>query len=168
MFAALNDTGLDPGALQLELNESVLMKHADARELGARSAERERHPDVRRRFWHGLFEPQALRNFPIHMLKIDQSFVREITLAKGEASLVTAVLNMAQSLNLRVVAEGVETSEELAFLQQHRCDEAQGYYFSRPLPAEEFAELFKYGLLTTMANRRYRQPFGRLHGHAAN
>jgi diguanylate cyclase (GGDEF)-like protein/PAS domain S-box-containing protein len=167
VFAVLNDTGLDPRALQLEINESVLMKHADVASSVLDPLSASGIQMSVDNFGTGYSSLKTLRKFPIQMLKIDQSFVREITLAKGEASLVTAVLNMAQSLNLRVVAEGVETSQELAFLQQHRCDEAQGYYFSRPLPAAEFAGLLKYGLLTTMANRRYGQPFGRLHGHAA-
>jgi diguanylate cyclase len=71
--------------------------------------------------------------FPIDALKIDQSFVRQISTAPNDTSIVTAILSMGRSLNLRVVAEGVETHEELTFLQAQRCDEAQGYYFSRPV-----------------------------------
>jgi EAL domain-containing protein (putative c-di-GMP-specific phosphodiesterase class I) len=76
-------------------------------------------------------------------LKIDQSFVRGITTHAGDAAIVSAVLAMARNLELRVVAEGVETPDELAFLRTHQCDEAQGYHFSRAVPAEQFARLLQ-------------------------
>ena len=79
-------------------------------------------------------------------LKIDQSFVRQITTAGDDTTIVTAVISMGRSLKLRVVAEGVETQEELAFLQAHQCDEAQGYYFSRPVPPQQFAMLLRRGI----------------------
>ena len=84
-------------------------------------------------FGTGYSSLSYLRKFPIDALKIDQSFVRQITTAPDETTIVTAVISMGRSLKLRVVAEGVETHEELAFLQAHQCDEAQGYYFSRPV-----------------------------------
>jgi EAL domain-containing protein (putative c-di-GMP-specific phosphodiesterase class I) len=79
-------------------------------------------------------------------LKIDQSFVRQITTVPDETTIVTAIISMGRSLKLRVVAEGVETHEELAFLQAHDCDEAQGFYFSRPVPPDEFAKLLETGI----------------------
>jgi EAL domain-containing protein (putative c-di-GMP-specific phosphodiesterase class I) len=88
-----------------------------------------------------------LRKFPIDALKIDQSFVRQITTAPDETTIVTAIIGMGRSLKLRVVAEGVETQEELEFLQAHLCDEGQGYYFSRPVPPEQFSNLLKTGVL---------------------
>ena len=88
--------------------------------------------------------------FPIDALKIDQSFVRQITTASAETTIVTAVISMGRSLKLRVVAEGVETQEELEFLQAHQCDEAQGYYFSRPLAAPQFAQLLQTGIAETI------------------
>jgi EAL domain-containing protein (putative c-di-GMP-specific phosphodiesterase class I) len=87
-----------------------------------------------------------LRKFPIDALKIDQSFVRQITSTPDDTTIVTAVISMARSLKLRVVAEGVETQEELAFLQARHCDEAQGYYFSRPVLPQQFAKLLKSGI----------------------
>src|SRR5882762_8387746 len=78
--------------------------------------------------------------------RIDQSFVRQITTAPDETTMVTAVISMGRSLKLRVVAEGVETQQELEFLQAQQCDEAQGYYFSRPVVAEQFAKLLKTGI----------------------
>ena len=94
-------------------------------------------------FGTGYSSLSYLRKFPIDALKIDQSFVRQITSAGEDTAIVTAMISMGRSLKLRVVAEGVETQEELEFLQAHQCDEAQGYYFSRPVPAEQFAELLR-------------------------
>jgi len=87
-----------------------------------------------------------LRKVPIGALKINQSFVRQITTVPAEMTIVTAVISMGRSLKLRVVAEGVETQEELAFLPAHQCDEAQGYYFSRPVLPQQFARLFETGI----------------------
>ena len=82
-----------------------------------------------------------LKRFPIDTLKIDQSFVRDLTTDADDASIVSAVISMGKSLHMRVVAEGVETREQLAFLQEHSCPEAQGYYFSRPVVATQLARL---------------------------
>jgi EAL domain-containing protein (putative c-di-GMP-specific phosphodiesterase class I) len=97
-------------------------------------------------FGTGYSSLSYLRKFPIDTLKIDQSFVRQITSAPDDTTIVTAVISMGRALHLRVIAEGVETKDELAFLQAHECHEAQGYYFSRPVPPEEFAKLLKSGL----------------------
>ena len=141
VFAALRETGLDPKSLELELTESVLMKRAETaasvlQELRARGI-RVAVDD----FGTGYSSLSYLRKFPIDALKIDQSFVRQITMAPQDTTIVSAIISMGRSLNLRVVAEGVETIGELEFLQAHQCDEAQGYYFSRPIPHEEFATL---------------------------
>jgi EAL domain-containing protein (putative c-di-GMP-specific phosphodiesterase class I) len=103
-------------------------------------------------FGTGYSSLSYLRKFPIDALKIDQSFVRQIATAPNETTIVTAVISMGRSLNLRVVAEGVETQEELAFLQAHECDEAQGYYFSRPVAAQQFAELLQSGAPATISH----------------
>jgi len=97
-------------------------------------------------FGTGYSSLSYLRKFPIDALKIDQSFVRQISTTPSETTIVTAVISMGRSLKLRVVAEGVETQEELAFLQAHQCDEAQGYFFSRPLIPEQLAKLLKTGI----------------------
>jgi EAL domain-containing protein (putative c-di-GMP-specific phosphodiesterase class I) len=94
-------------------------------------------------FGTGYSSLSYLRKFPIDALKIDQSFVNHIDAAAGDASIVTAVISMARSLNLRVVAEGVETPEQLAFLQVHRCDQAQGYLSSKPVQPQNFAKLLR-------------------------
>jgi diguanylate cyclase (GGDEF)-like protein/PAS domain S-box-containing protein len=146
LFAMLDETRLDPRSLELELTESVLMKSAEPtaailgalRECGVQVAIDD--------FGTGYSSLSYLRRFPIGALKIDQSFVSEITGADDEAGIVTAVIGMARSLKLRVIAEGVETLQQKAFLESHDCDEAQGYYFSRPLPPQEFARLLQTGM----------------------
>jgi diguanylate cyclase (GGDEF)-like protein/PAS domain S-box-containing protein len=146
VFAILKDTGLDPKFLELELTESVLMKRAESTESILKTL-RARGVQVSvDDFGTGYSSLSYLQKFPIDALKIDQSFVRQITTAPDETSIVTAVISMAHSLKLRVVAEGVETPDELAFLQAHQCDEAQGYYFSRPVTAQQFAKLLEVGI----------------------
>lgn len=146
VFATLRETALDPRLLELELTESVLMKRAESaasllqilRARGVQLAVDD--------FGTGYSSLSYLRKFPINALKIDQSFVRQITTAPNETTIVTAVISMGRSLNLRVVAEGVETQEELAFLRLHQCDEAQGYLFSRPVAAQQFEVLLRSGI----------------------
>jgi len=151
IFAILEDTGLDPRFLELELTESVLMKNTGSTEsilakLRARGVQLAIDD-----FGTGYSSLSYLRKFPVDALKIDQSFVRQITTAPNETAIVTAMISMGRSLKLRVIAEGVETQEELAFLQTHQCEQAQGYYFSRPVVAEQFAQLLKSGLPETIA-----------------
>jgi diguanylate cyclase (GGDEF)-like protein/PAS domain S-box-containing protein len=146
LLETLRETGLDPSLLELELTESVLMKHANS---AASILQTLRNSGVQVAvddFGTGYSSLSYLRKFPIDALKIDQSFVGRIGVTADDASIVTAVISMAQSLRLRVIAEGVETLEQSTFLQAHACDEAQGYYFSRPVPAEEFARLLRFGL----------------------
>lgn len=146
LFAILNETGLDPRSLELELTESVLMKHAEAaasilqtlRERGVQVAVDD--------FGTGYSSLSYLRKFPIDTLKIDQSFVRQITAGGDDTSIVTAVISMARSLKLRVVAEGVEAPEQVGFLRAHECDEAQGYYFSPPVLPQQFARFLRIGI----------------------
>jgi diguanylate cyclase (GGDEF)-like protein len=146
LLAILSETGLDPRLLKLELTESILMKRPEAaacllqtlRERGVRVAIDD--------FGTGYSSLAYLQTFPLDALKIDQSFVRQIGTAGADTSIVTAVIGMAQGLKLRVIAEGVETPERLEFLQAHRCDAAQGYYFSRPVAPEQFEELLRTGL----------------------
>ena len=146
LFAILDDTGLDPRSLELELTESVLMRQAEPAAAILRHL-RDRGVQVAiDDFGTGYSSLSYLRKFPVDALKIDQSFVNQISSGGGDTTIVTAVISMARSLGLRVVAEGVETVEQLAFLQGQNCDEAQGYYFSRPVPAEQFATLLTRGL----------------------
>ena len=146
VFAILEETGLDPRSLELELTESVLMKHAESAASILKTLRARGVQVAVDDFGTGYSSLSYLRKFPIDALKIDQSFVRQITTAPDETTIVTAVISMGRSLKLRVVAEGVETQEELAFLQAHQCDEAQGYYFSRPVPPQQFARLLRTGI----------------------
>jgi EAL domain-containing protein (putative c-di-GMP-specific phosphodiesterase class I) len=143
VFAILKDTGLDAQSLELELTESVLMKHAESAASILKTLRAKGVQLAVDDFGTGYSSLSYLRKFPIDTLKIDQSFVGQITTVPDETIIVAAVISMGRSLRLRVVAEGVETKEQLAFLHAHQCDEAQGYYFSRPVPPQEFAKLLK-------------------------
>jgi len=144
--ATLDATGLQPRYLELELTESVLMRDAKATnhmlhalaDLGVRLTVDD--------FGTGYSSLSYLQQFPIDTLKIDQSFVQQMTNSPGDAGLVSAVINMGKSLNHRVIAEGVETSEQHAFLLAEQCDEGQGYYFGRPMVADELASLLQTGV----------------------
>jgi EAL domain-containing protein (putative c-di-GMP-specific phosphodiesterase class I) len=145
----LEDTGLDPELLELELTETVLMKHIDAT-AGILQRLRERGVKVSLDdFGTGYSSLSYLDRFPIDCLKIDRSFVDQISVEAGGSPIVAAIISMARTLKLRVVAEGVETAAQLAFLQGLACDEAQGFYFSRPVPPEQFAEYF-HGVMSAV------------------
>jgi diguanylate cyclase (GGDEF)-like protein len=146
LFSVLRETGMDPKGLELELTESVLMKHAESAAVILQTLREQGVQVAIDDFGTGYSSLSYLRKFPIDALKIDQSFVSRVTEAGDDTSIVTAVISMAQSLRLRVVAEGVETLEQLEFLQAHACDEAQGFYFSRPLPAPEFGAMLRSGI----------------------
>jgi diguanylate cyclase (GGDEF)-like protein/PAS domain S-box-containing protein len=146
LFNILNETATDPAVLRLELTESVLMKDAEAAITVLRSLRKRGIEVAIDDFGTGYSSLSYLQRFPIDELKIDQSFVRQIGSADGDTAIVTAVISMARSLHLRVVAEGVETPEELAFLREQQCDEVQGYYFSKPLPAPLLAGLLRNGV----------------------
>ena len=94
-------------------------------------------------FGTGYSSLSHLKRFPIDTLKIDQSFVRDLATDADDASIVSAVIDMGKGLQIRVVAEGVETQEQLAFLRKRGCPEGQGYYFSRPVSAREFTQLLR-------------------------
>jgi EAL domain-containing protein (putative c-di-GMP-specific phosphodiesterase class I) len=142
----LHESGIDPRALELELTESALMKRVEATAAILRTLKESGVQIAVDDFGTGYSSLSYLRKFPIDSLKIDQSFVRQIGKGSDDAAIVTAVISMARSLKLRVVAEGVETAKELEFLKVHECDEAQGYYFGRPMPAPQFAALLRSGL----------------------
>jgi EAL domain-containing protein (putative c-di-GMP-specific phosphodiesterase class I) len=146
LFQILEESRLDPRALELEITESVLMKRVDSTAAILQTLRKSGVQVAIDDFGTGYSSLSYLRRFPIDALKVDQSFVRQIVGGGDDAAIVTAVISMAQSLKLRVVAEGVETLEELKFLRSHGCEEAQGYYFSRPVPAQQFAKLLETGI----------------------
>jgi EAL domain-containing protein (putative c-di-GMP-specific phosphodiesterase class I) len=150
--ATLSETGLESRRLELELTESVLMQHVEStafvlgelRALGVHLAVDD--------FGTGYSSLSYLSQFPINSLKIDKSFVQRINSERDDAPIISAVINMGQSLKQRVIAEGVETLEQLAFLQSRGCEEGQGFYFSCPVVGEEFAKLLETGVSATVLN----------------
>jgi diguanylate cyclase len=144
--STLAECGLDPNYLELELTEGVLMDDAeltatvlkDLKAMGVHLAVDD--------FGTGYSSLSYLRKFPIDVLKIDRSFVTEITADSDDATIVNAIINMGQSLKYVVVAEGIETPEQRAYLQRRHCEEGQGYLFSKPLPVAQFAALLQNGV----------------------
>jgi diguanylate cyclase (GGDEF)-like protein/PAS domain S-box-containing protein len=145
VFTTLAETGWDPAYLELELTESVLMKRAESAESSLRALRAGGVKLAIDDFGTGYSSLSYLSNFSIDTLKIDQSFIRQLSLTPGETTIVASMINMGHSLKLRVVAEGVENLKELHFLQAHDCDEVQGFYFSRPLPPQQFAKQLETG-----------------------
>jgi len=141
----LSETGLDPAFLELEVTESSVMKNAEAaistlRELKAMGIKISIDD-----FGSGYSSLSYLKHLPIDVLKIDQSFVRDMTSDPKDAAIVMAIIQLAHSLRLKVNAEGVETEEQLRFLHLLRCDEMQGFLFCRPLPVDAFEQLLIEG-----------------------
>ncbi len=136
---AMSETGIGPQHIEIEITESLLMERADEAVVKLKELSGMGIRISIDDFGTGYSSLSYLKRFPIDKLKIDQSFVRDVDTDPDDAAIVIAIIAMAHSLNVKVVAEGVETAEQLAFLQRHGCDECQGYYFSRPLPALDVA-----------------------------
>jgi diguanylate cyclase (GGDEF)-like protein/PAS domain S-box-containing protein len=134
-------TGMDPHLLELEITESLLIHDVEStlrvltalKALGIRIAIDD--------FGTGYSTLATLQRFPLDTIKIDRSFIRDITSATDDTGLADAVIAIGKSLSLNVVAQGVETKDQAAFLRAHACDELQGFYFNRPLPADQFTKL---------------------------
>ncbi|MDP2785222.1 MAG: EAL domain-containing protein [Sulfurimicrobium sp.] len=140
---ALEDSGLEPELLELEITESIMIQDLQTtlttlnqlHVIGIQISIDD--------FGTGYSSLSYLKRLPISKIKIDQSFVRDICADPDDAAIADAVISLGHSLKMQVIAEGVETVEQLDYLRAHGCDEFQGYYFSRPLPAEAFAELVR-------------------------
>lgn len=143
--AVLADTGLAARYLELELTESVLMQDKETVVRALRQLKQIGVMLSLDDFGTGYSSLSYLKDFPIDVVKIDRSFVRDVTNSVEGASLTKSIIAMARSLNMTTVAEGVETEGQLSFLNTHRCDAIQGYYFSRPLPANDLVALLGAG-----------------------
>jgi len=143
--AILSESGLAPSGLELEITESVVMQDAEAAILLLEDMKAMGLKLSVDDFGTGYSSLNYLKRFPIDKFKIDKSFVRDLTTDTDDAVIVSTIISMAHSLKLKVIAEGVETAEQLAFLKQQGCDEIQGYYFSQPVSAEEFRKLLSSG-----------------------
>ena len=137
----LDKAGLSPDRLELEITESMVMRDVDRAigkmhelaDMGVRLAMDD--------FGTGYSSLAALKRFPIHTLKIDKSFIKDITTNPNDAAISASIIALAHTMNLMVVAEGIEKQEQLDFLLEKGCEIGQGYYFSKPLQAAEAEQL---------------------------
>ncbi len=139
----LRETGMEPGCLDLEITESLLMKDVEGGIVTLRAL---KAMGVRLSiddFGTGYSSLNYLKRFPIDQLKIDKSFVDDVTNNPDDTAITLAVISLAHNMRLRVIAEGVENAAQLAFLQNNQCDEIQGYYLSRPLPSQRIMDLLR-------------------------
>ncbi len=139
----LFETGFDAHYLELEVTESMLMHNIEENIATLNELKAMGIGIAVDDFGTGYSSLNYLKRLPIDTLKIDRSFVSDVTVNRDDAAIVDAIISLAQSLTLRVVAEGVENRDQQTFLEAHHCDEMQGYLFSHPLPAAQFAELLK-------------------------
>jgi len=141
----LRESGVDPSLIQFELTESLLMKEPEAAARTLRGLKESGVKILVDDFGTGYSSLAYLKRFPIDALKIDRVFVRDVTTNPEDAAITLAIIGLAHSLKLKVVAEGVETKGQLNFLSTHACDEMQGYYFSRAVPPSECETMLREG-----------------------
>jgi diguanylate cyclase (GGDEF)-like protein/PAS domain S-box-containing protein len=148
---ALNESALKPGNLELEITESMVMRDIQGskkildgiKSMGIRLAIDD--------FGTGYSSLASIKRFPFDCIKIDRSFIKDIPQDPDDVAITQAIIAMAHSLRLKVVAEGVETREQLDFLTEHGCHEFQGHYFRKPQPAEDFTKLLRENVAGAMA-----------------
>lgn len=151
----LQETGLNPALLDLELTEGTVMRDAETavtelrrlKDMGVKISIDD--------FGIGYSSLSYLKRFPIDKLKIDQSFVRDIPGDTDDAAIITAIVGLARSLKLKVIAEGVETADQLDFLRELQCDEVQGFYCGRPMAADQLATLLADGGVCRSVRREW-------------
>jgi diguanylate cyclase (GGDEF)-like protein/PAS domain S-box-containing protein len=157
--AALNDSGMAPNLLELEITESMVMHNpvrmisilAKIKSMGVRLAIDD--------FGTGYSSLAQIKHFPIDTLKVDRSFIRNIPQDAEDKAITEAIIAMGKTLSLTVVAEGVETQEQLNFLREHSCDEMQGYHFSKPIAPEQFADLLRKHVPSPLKNINPETPY---------
>jgi diguanylate cyclase (GGDEF)-like protein/PAS domain S-box-containing protein len=143
VVGSLKESGLDAKYLELEVTESLVMQDVERAVATMKTLQGLGVQLAIDDFGTGYSSLSALKNFPVARLKIDKSFIDGLPADENDKAVASAVIALGQKLNLRVIAEGVETDDQLAFLRANNCDEMQGYLFSRPIPAQEIEELLK-------------------------
>jgi diguanylate cyclase (GGDEF)-like protein len=147
--SVLDETGLSAQYLELELTESLLLSNADVTFAVLKDLKATGLKLAIDDFGTGYSSLSYLKHFPVTKLKIDRSFIRDVAVNPDDAAIATAIISMAKSLHLKVIAEGVENEAQMTFLRTHQCDEIQGYYFSKPLTVDQVAEKMR---LTSVQN----------------
>jgi EAL domain-containing protein (putative c-di-GMP-specific phosphodiesterase class I) len=142
VIEVLEATGLEPARLELELTENIVIQNNKSTSENLRRLQELGVTFSIDDFGTGYSSLSYVKNFPVNRLKIDQGFIRNLESDLNDAAIVRAIVSLGHSLNLDVIAEGVEREEQLEILRKEGCDEVQGYFFSRPLPSKDFIQLF--------------------------
>ncbi len=161
----LDSTGFPPDALELELTETVLIENTELISLFIDKCHDQGLTVTIDDFGIGYSSLSYLQCFSVDRIKIDRSFIRGVTSNENDAALTLAIIAMSKELNVRVLAEGVETESQLAFLQKNRCDECQGFLFSRPIPADRMTYILKHDSCIAMQHRRIITKFFSIKSH---
>jgi EAL domain-containing protein (putative c-di-GMP-specific phosphodiesterase class I) len=143
VLRALWQSGIKPHQLELEITESLLMRNVDDTTENMKRFSAAGLKLAIDDFGTGYSSLGYLRQFPVDALKIDRSFVKDLSTSSDDAAICAAIIAMARELKLKVIAEGVETVEQLEFLRKHRCDQVQGYLISEPIPIAELEKLLR-------------------------
>jgi EAL domain-containing protein (putative c-di-GMP-specific phosphodiesterase class I) len=150
----LHETGSPPQYLELELTESLLLANADVMLVSHSRIKGYGVTLAIDDFGTGYSNFSSLRQFGVSKLKIDRSFIRDVATNPDDAAITAAIISMAKSLHLKVIAEGVENEAQMAFLRAHHCDEIQGYYFSKPLVVDKVADKLRDNVAETQAEHK--------------